>query len=283
LKEATETLDGCTAQRVRAEGDLAITKKQLSENRNFLATVEETRRREAYAFETATEVYQATSKALDDALVILEEIWSGESSFADLTRHTNKLLKSAVKIRKAHLMAPLMSALAQLASKDLQADDGLLDRVRTMLQNFRSKIETEYNDTAAAEQQAIELFNSQKAKLETTIDNLANQKDGLEQELQSLDKCIITQQGIVSSASAKRDRNQRLWDDAAALCNSVEEEYKSASSARKQELELLAAIRERVEARFAQLSTGVKDRGTQDEFTYSNDYAYEQPQFAASS
>lgn len=27
LKEATETLDGCKAQKVRAEGDLSITKK----------------------------------------------------------------------------------------------------------------------------------------------------------------------------------------------------------------------------------------------------------------
>lgn len=43
--------------------------------------VEETRKREAYAFETATNVYQESSRAVDEALLILEEIWSGESSF----------------------------------------------------------------------------------------------------------------------------------------------------------------------------------------------------------
>jgi hypothetical protein len=47
----------------------------------MLATVEETRRREAYAFETATEVYKIASSAVDEALVILEEIWAGEASF----------------------------------------------------------------------------------------------------------------------------------------------------------------------------------------------------------
>ena len=47
----------------------------------MLAQVEETRRRELYAFESATEVYTLTSRAVDEALVILEEVWAGESSF----------------------------------------------------------------------------------------------------------------------------------------------------------------------------------------------------------
>jgi hypothetical protein len=40
------------------------------------------RRREAYAFETATTSYELTGRAVDEALVILDEIWSGESSFS---------------------------------------------------------------------------------------------------------------------------------------------------------------------------------------------------------
>jgi len=119
LNEATETLDGCRSQKVRASQDLEITKRQLSENRNFLAITEETRRREAYAFETATGVYQATSRAVDEALMILEEIWAGDSTFAQLTRHVNGMLKTAVKIRKAHLLGGIISALAQLSTKDL--------------------------------------------------------------------------------------------------------------------------------------------------------------------
>lgn len=58
LKEATETLDGCTTQNQRAEGDFAMTKKQLSENRNFLGSLVETRKREAKFFDVETETYQ---------------------------------------------------------------------------------------------------------------------------------------------------------------------------------------------------------------------------------
>jgi len=282
IQEGQETLDGCNSQRVRAEQDHDVTSRQLSESRNFLSLVEETRRREAYAFETASEVFQASSRAVDEALLIIEEIWSGEASFLQLAKHMNGMLKDAVKIRKVHHLMGVMSALSQLASKDLQADEALFERVKTMLTNYRSKIQAEYQESASAEQAAIAAYNEDKARLTNAIDTLSTQKDELEQELKELQKCIITQTGIVLSATNKRDRNQRLLDDATALCDAVTHEYNSASESRREELDLLKAIRERVDARFGQLSEGVTERGEQDEFTYTNDYAYEQPEFQAS-
>lgn len=52
------------------------------------------------------------------------------------------------------------------------------------------------------------------------------------------------------SGTSKRDRNQNLWNDAKALCDAVAEEYRVATDARKEEMELLADIRARVEVRF---------------------------------
>lgn len=282
IQQASETLDGCTSQRIRASQDLDVTTRQLSENRNFLGLVEETRRREAHAFETATEVYQQSSRAVDEALLILEEIWSGEASFAQLSRHMNGMLKSATKIRKVHHLAGVMSALSQLASKDLQADEALFERVKTMLTNFRSRIQADYEEAALAEQAAVAAYNEDKARLTALIESLAAQKEGLEAEISELDKCITTQTGIILSATSKRDRNQKLLDDASSLCQAVTEEYESATEARREELDLLRAIRERVEARFSQLSDDVTAIGQQDEFTYENTYSYEQPTFSTS-
>lgn len=45
------------------------------------------------------------------------------------------------------------------------------------------------------------------------------------------------------------------------MCEAVEEEYHTAKAARSEELELLAAIEERVKARFSELSEGVTARG----------------------
>jgi len=172
LKEAKESLDGCTTQRKRAEGDLAMTKKQLTENRNFLATIIETRRREAYDFETKATVYEIMSAAVDEALVILEQIWAGEATFIQLTKHTNNMLKNSVKIRKAHLMAPIMSALVQLASSDIQGDEGLLQRVKDMFNDYREKLDSEFQEAAAAEQASQEAYALDKERLEATIANL---------------------------------------------------------------------------------------------------------------
>jgi len=54
----------------------------LTEARGLLAIAIDTRRREAYAFETASTAYTMASRAVAEALEILEEIWAGESSFA---------------------------------------------------------------------------------------------------------------------------------------------------------------------------------------------------------
>jgi len=96
-----------------------------------------------------------------------------------------------------------------------------------------------------------------------------------------LEKCIVTQTGILFKATEKRDRNANLLADAHALCDSVAAEYQSATASRKEELELLAAIRERVEARFAEISTDVQERANEDTFSYTNEYAYEKPEFQA--
>jgi hypothetical protein len=96
-----------------------LTKKQLVENRNFLVQVEDTRRREAYAFETFSTAFTMVTEAVDEALVILEEIWAGESSFMQLSTHVNGMLKSAIKVKKTHLMSGVLGALVQLAAKDV--------------------------------------------------------------------------------------------------------------------------------------------------------------------
>lgn len=175
------------------------------------------------------------NRAVDEALVILEEIWSGESTFAQLNRHVNGLLKTAVKIRKAHLMGGIMSAMAQLGSSEVQADEELLNRVKNLLTNFKDNLVEKFNNSSQAEQAAIEEFKSEKARLEGMVSQLEAQEEGLKAEIAALNKCIVVQSSIVSDASAKRDRNQRIWDDAKALCEAVEDEYHTSTEARQEE------------------------------------------------
>jgi hypothetical protein len=68
-------------------------------------------------------------------------------------------------------------------------------------------------------------------------------------------------------------------DDGDSLCGTAELEYTNASKARTGELKLLAALKERVEERFGELSEGVSERGKEDSFAYNNENDYEHKSF----
>ena len=158
-------------------------------------------------------------------------------------------------------MAPIMSALVQLATTD-DADNKVFEKVRDMLTSLGKKVQDGYFAASEAEEAAIAAYTEDKARLEETIAHLEDQLSNLTNEINELNKCIVTQQGIVSASTAKRDRNQTLLDDAHALCGAVTTEYENATTARKEELKLLDLIRERVEARFAEMGDSVVESQT---------------------
>jgi len=185
------------------------------------------------------------------------------------------MLIQAAKIRKVHMLAPVMAALAQIATNQLQADEGILDRVKELLRKFRNDVEVDYRTAEEEENTSIEEFNENKTRTEQTIANLEGQEESLGLELQALGKCILTQTGIIQTATAKRDRNQRLWDDATAMCTSFTNEYESASKGRKEELQLLEVIRTKVEEKFGKISESVNET----ESEYENEATYERSTF----
>jgi len=48
----------------------------------------------------------------------------------------NKLISHTSVSRTTHLLNGVMSALSQITSKDLSADEAMFERVKTMLNNF---------------------------------------------------------------------------------------------------------------------------------------------------
>jgi hypothetical protein len=282
IAASTETLNGCEAQQLRAVGDLAITKRALNENRSYLVLIEESRRRDAYDYETNTNALSAIIKAVEESLVILETISSGEEEFITLTKHTNAIARATSQINKVKLLGPTLAVFTQLAlQSNIEFDEALLNRAKTVLNHLRDQFNEEFQNAVEAENNAIAVFTEDKARVEAIVANLEENVEELGIEISALDKCIVTQTGIVSAGVAKRDRNQQLLDDADALCGSVDTEYEEATKSRGRELKLLAALRERVEARFADISGGVRERGEEDEFSYENKSAIEHKEFHA--
>ncbi len=55
-------------------------------------------------------------RVLEEALVIVQELFNGEAQFVQVAKHSNLLLKHAAEINNARALGPLMAALVQLGS-----------------------------------------------------------------------------------------------------------------------------------------------------------------------
>jgi len=241
------------------------------------------RKREKYAFDTNQGVFAIVHPAIDDALEYLDAIAAGEVSFVQISRHMNKMLVNCAQLGQAHHMAPVMGALAQLAASEVIADSALIERLRNMFLTFQAKLEEENAAQIAAEEAAIVKYEADVARIEGIIANLQQQQADLEEEIASLDKVIITQQNIISTATLKEERNQRLYDDAVRMCHAMDVQYANQKAARAAELELLAAIQVKVEEHYANIASDVHARGALDNFdnTYTNASEYDHQEFQA--
>jgi len=160
-------------------------------------------------------------------------------------------------------------------------DTALVDQLKSLFVQLLAKMEAEYAAAVEAEEAAVAKYNADVLRLETIIQNLKDQQAALEFEIADLDKVIITQQNIVASATQKKDRNERLYHDAVKMCHMMDQQYESAKAGRAAELELLAAIKVKVDEHFAKFSEGVVERGKLDNFdnTYTNESEYVKPEF----
>merc|ERR1712157_517088 len=194
---------------------------------------------------------------------------------------SNKMLVAAVQVRMGHHMQPILAVLAQLASQEVIADSALLNQLQQLFLTFKAKFESEHAAAVEAEEAAIVKYEADVARISAIIENLKAQQLALEAEIAELDKVIITQQNIVASATQKVDRNTRLLADAKKMCAAMDKQYVAAKAGRKAELELLAAIKVKVEEHFAKFSAGVVERGELDNFdnTYTNESEYVKPEF----
>lgn len=128
-----------------------------------------------------------------------------------------------------------------------------MERIKELLRKLAVDLDDKWRIAQEDEQEAIQEYTETTTRINAELANGHAEQENLEAEVKTLEKCIIMQSGIVQSASAKLERNQKLANDAAVMCSTFEEEYHSASEGRKEELDLLAVIKQKVDAKFQQL------------------------------
>jgi len=105
-----------------------------------LINVHTTRKREKYAYDTFVGKFNLLIPAIEDGMDFLDALVTGESSFIQVTRHVNKLVLSAAQMKMASHMTPLIAALTQVTSNDVQADTALIEKIEQLFITFREKL-----------------------------------------------------------------------------------------------------------------------------------------------
>jgi hypothetical protein len=250
LREGQATLEGAQDQLRRASSDLSFVQLSLVDYRNFEEILGERREREAVEFAAEQENFELNSAAVAEAVELLEAVFEGEEEFVQIAKHSHKLLKAAMSSKKPSMFAQTFAALAALQTAQNDADLEVLERVRNVLNNLSESLNEDWDARVAAEQDLIEQGEAALAGATAAEQELLDEESALEIEVADLNKTIVTETGVVASSTAKRDRNQRLWDDATSLCQIQEDEYTHATEGRRQERDLVDALRQKVSARF---------------------------------
>jgi flagellar biosynthesis chaperone FliJ len=250
LREGQATLEGAQDQLRRASSDLTFVQASLIDYRNFIELLGERREREAAEFGEEQTNYEFNVAAVNEAVELLEGLFEGEEELIQLSKHSHKLLKAAMSSKKPEAFAETFAVLAALKAKENDADLEILERVRNVLTNLSESLNEDWEARVAAEQDLIEQGEAGLAAANGAFQEFLDEEAALQIEISELNRSIVTETGVVATSTAKRDRNQRLWDDATELCQIQEDEYAHGTDGRRQERDLIDALRAKVQARF---------------------------------
>ncbi|KAM3144544.1 hypothetical protein pb186bvf_003413 [Paramecium bursaria] len=253
LTASTGQLNIATQQRNKANAELGITADQLTMNQQHLTIIAEVRKVEQETFSRFAVYFQDAIKAIDDAAYTSKKFSVGDASLVELADHTGTLMSHAVSLGKTGHYAAVLASMARLSLAE-QVSQADVDRLVQLLDTLRQIVQDAYNQFVSDNNISIQYYNEQKERIQKNIVRLEKSQAALEDQIVDLNGVIATQTAISQAASNKKQRNQKLLDDATALCGTFQSEYDVASTGRRQELVVLAELERLVERRRAEKS-----------------------------
>ncbi|CAD8066355.1 unnamed protein product [Paramecium sonneborni] len=260
VRDSTAQLNICKTSKIRTINQQEVNQQQLFTYQEHLTLVLQTAESEQGYFKKRGRDYEDSLHAIDEALDILSGIANGKRSFVDLSSVSKMMLQTSFNIQQTIIYAPIFYAFSQLASQEDSADPSQIERVEQLLLQLRENIQDTYNEFIASNSASVAAFNDQKERINVILNRLSNQDEKLQDKLDHLNQCIGTQSAIVQAASTKLERNQQLWDQAVALCDTFQIEYQNASRSRRLEMSLITELEEQVIKRFQQVQEQKRPR-----------------------
>ena len=97
--------------------ELKYAKEELYRDETELEIKINRRRHQKEQFVKKIEDHNDAIVALNECIEIVDEIYAGGASFAQLAENSKKMLKHAVELKQTREYAPMLSVLAQVAAE----------------------------------------------------------------------------------------------------------------------------------------------------------------------
>lgn len=215
----------------------------------------------------------AIGRTVDILNSLLEPQSTG--AYIQLNRQLTNLLVVSSRNRQTKSAAPIITAMAQIALNKF-SNQASVEKVLSLLDDLRKNTEDSEANYDEDERKSIELYNSTVAQLEEEYARLLSEEAVLVKHVADMTACVANEQAVYDEAEKKFNRNTELLANSENLCASWESQYQVESANRKEELEVIADLREITKRRLSQLKGDAAKRADQDNFdAYKNQYEYD--------
>lgn len=178
----------------------------------------------------------------------------------------------ATKIVVSSPKAPTVSASAS-ASADVEAfeapakqnvyaytrSEGVAQKLKDALNTLLARIKADHKTNEEVEAAQLKAFITYSNKLKALIATLTKNIARVKQQIKDMRTCIANEDVVISTASAKVSRNQKLLSAAVKMCGNFAQEFADATKNRLEQIQTINEIIVIIEKRFGRIPADLKE------------------------
>jgi DNA repair exonuclease SbcCD ATPase subunit len=271
IGDAKTALSKSRAARRLCRTSLKSSRKTLPELVSALRTYESELNKAIKQRAAEHKVYLIRKRDFEEAIAFVKDFikyvsakLKGSFKTFSFVEKSEQLLRHATKLGLLGEAVPVLVALATSSQAPAQndysynANESIATKLKVTLNNLLLRIQGDWATNEQIERDAVVAFQKLKTRLEKAIATLKKNIERTKKQITAMEKCIVDETKVITSANGKFARNDRLKRSAETMCAQFASEFVHATNSRIEEISVIRQILVIIEKRFGQLPADLK-------------------------
>jgi len=273
IDDAKSALTKSRAARRLCRASLKSAKKDLPELVSALRTYESELKKAIEQRAREHKMYLIRKRDFEEAIAFVKDFikyvsakLKGSFKTFSFVEKSEQLLRHATKLGLLGEAVPVLVALATSESEEktvqnnysYNANESVATKLKVTLNNLLLRIQGDWATNEKIERDAVVAFQKLKTRLEKAIATLKKDIDRTKKQITAMEKCIVDETKVITSANGKFARNDRLKRSAEKMCAQFASEFIHATNSRIEEISVIRQFLVIIEKRFGQLPADLK-------------------------